>query len=167
MKLSSGDTEDISEKIQSEINRQLNLFGSVLNKQVIPELRENNIIFYYNSNLRDEHLPEIREIFLSQVLSFIQPIFLDGNSSKTFLPENNHLYFVVTLQGTDHGTLKQAIINIPSGKLKRFFVLSSLEGFEYVIFIDDIIRENLAYIFPGLEIMGVYSIKFNRFRTSS
>ncbi|MEJ7671158.1 MAG: hypothetical protein WKF59_00145 [Chitinophagaceae bacterium] len=27
---------------------------------------------------------------------------------------------------------------------------------------DDIIRENLASIFPGLEIIGVYSIKFNR-----
>lgn len=160
--LYSGDTEDISEKIQNEINRQLNLFGSILQDQIIPELKENNIIFYYNSSIRSEHLPEIREIFLSQVLSFIQPIFLDGNNSKSFMPENNHLYFVISLQGADQGTLKQAIINIPSGKLKRFFVLSPLEGFEYVIFIDDIIRENLVYLFPGLEIIGVYSIKFNR-----
>ncbi len=73
--LSQGDTEDVSEKVQTEINRQLKLFGSILNDQIIPELKQNNIIFYYNSSIRTEHLPEIRELFLSQVLSFIQPIF--------------------------------------------------------------------------------------------
>src|SRR5687768_297297 len=42
--LTPGNTEDISEKIQNEINRQLNLFGSILHDQIIPELKENNII---------------------------------------------------------------------------------------------------------------------------
>ncbi|MEP6594640.1 MAG: polyphosphate kinase 1, partial [Ginsengibacter sp.] len=160
--LSSGNIEDTRNIIQDEINRQLDLFGSILSEQIIPELRENNIIFYYNSNICKEHVPEIREIFLSQVLSFIQPIYLDGKSANTFMPENNQLYFVVTLTGDEQGILKQAIINIPSGKLKRFFVLTPKADFEYVIFIDDIIRENLLLLFPGLHITGVYSIKFNR-----
>src|SRR5205085_2870113 len=108
--------------------------------------------------IRPEHIPEIKEIFLSNVLAFIQPIFLEG-SSHSFMPENNQLYFVVTLKEPDQGTLRQAIINIPSGKLKRFFTLTALEGEEYVIFIDDIIRENLHYLFPQLEILNVFSIK--------
>ena len=153
---------DVRKKIQEEINSQLDIFGSILSEQIIPELKENNIIFYYNSSILEEHIPEVREIFLSQVLSFIQPIYLDGKSADTFMPENNQLYFVVTLNEVNHKTLKQAIINIPSGKLKRFFVLTPLNNFEYVIFIDDIIRENLVFIFPGLQITGVYSIKFNR-----
>ncbi len=154
--------EDIPEKIQVEINRQLNIFGATLIKEIIPGLEENGIIFYYNTPIRKEHLAEIKEIFLSSVLSFIQPIFLEGDKHRNLIPENNHLYFVITLKEKDQGTLKQAIINIPSGKLKRFFTLTPLDGFEYVIFIDDIIRENLVSIFPGLEIIGVYSIKFNR-----
>ena len=32
----------------------------------------------------------------------------------------------------------------------------------YVIFIDDIIRENMQIIFPGFEILGIYSFKINR-----
>src|SRR5262249_19576244 len=36
------------------------------------------------------------------------------------------------------------------------------DGYDYVIFIDDIIRENLHSLFPGSEIGGVYAIKFNR-----
>ena len=161
MKASIG-SEDIPEKIQTEINRQLDIFGAILLKEIIPELKNNGIVFYYNSEIRIEHLAEIKEIFLSHVLSFIQPIFLDGNSAQTFIPANSHLYFVVSLKESNEGLLKQAIINIPSNKLKRFFTLTPLNDVEYVIFIDDIIRENLALIFPGLEIIGVYSIKFNR-----
>ena len=31
------------------------------------------------------------------------------------MPENNQLYFVVTLKDINQGTLKQAIVNIPFG----------------------------------------------------
>lgn len=157
-----GSGEDIPEKIQNEINRQLEIYGGVLHNNILPELKENGINFYYNLPVREEHIAEIREIFLSNVLSFIQPIFLDGSGTNSFRPENNHLYFVVTLKEEGNAVLKQAIVNIPSNKTNRFFTLTSIDNEEYVIFIDDIIRENLTYIFPNLEIIGVYSIKFNR-----
>jgi polyphosphate kinase len=162
LQVNFGEIDDITERVQNEINRQLDTFGSILTGQIIPELRQNNISFYYKTPIRSEHIHEVREIFLSQVLSFIQPIFLDGENNKSFMPENNQLYFVVTLEENYQGILKQAIINIPSAKLQRFFVLTPLEESEYVIFIDDIIRENLVYLFPGLKIISVYSIKFNR-----
>ncbi len=162
MQVSFGSTEDMPEKIHNEINRQLDIFGSILNDEIIPGLKENGIIFYYKSAIRPEHIPEIRELFLSQVLSFIQPIFLDGKQHQNFLPENNQLYFAVTLKEHDQGILKQAIVNIPSSKLQRFFILTPYDNFEYVIFIDDIIRENMGLIFPGLGIISTFSIKFNR-----
>lgn len=162
IKANIGITVDIAERIQNEVNRQLELFGSILVQQIIPELKKNGIIFYYNSAIRPEHIPEIKEIFLSHVLAFIQPILLEANSSHAFSPENNQLYFLVTLQELHQGALKQAIVNIPSTKLKRFFSLTPSGGEEYVIFIDDIIRENLCYLFPKLKILSVYSIKFNR-----
>jgi polyphosphate kinase len=157
-----GTDENIAEKVQDEINRQLDFFGSVLHNEILPLLKENGIIFYYDTPIRMEHFPEIREIFLSDVLSFIQPIYLDGKAEKGFMPENNRLYFVVTLQENIDGILKQAIVNIPSEKTKRFFSLTPLDEFNYVIFLDDIVRENLIYLFPGLQILGAYSIKVNR-----
>jgi polyphosphate kinase len=157
-----GSDKNIAEKVQDEINNQLDFFGSILHDQIIPLLQQNGIIFYYDTSIRKEHLPEIRELFLSNILSFIQPIYLDGQSEKNFLPENNKLYFVITLQENNEGILKQAIVNIPSEKTKRFFTLTPLNGFNYVIFLDDIVRKNLYYIFPGLQIISVYSIKLNR-----
>lgn len=157
-----GNDNNIAEKVQDEINRQLHFFGSILSNQILPALKKNKIIFYYNDTIREEHLPEIREIFLSDILSFIQPIYLDKKKAKKFIPENNNLYFVVTLQENIEGRLRHAIVNIPSEKTKRFFSLTPLEENNYVIFLDDIVRENLVYIFPGLQIISVYSIKLNR-----
>ncbi len=154
--------DDIPEKIQAEINTHLNLFGATLTQQIIPALKENGIFFYYNDLIREEHVKEVRDLFLSKVLSFIQPLYLEGDYGKTFMPENNQLYLVVILKESAHSIFKHAIVNIPSSKLPRLFVLSPIDNVEYVIFIDDIIRENLNCLFPGFEIVGVYSVKFNR-----
>lgn len=154
--------EDPSTEIQNEINRQLDLYGKLLEQEIIPELKLNNIIFYYQSEIRPEHQAEIRELFLSQILSFVQPLFLDTGANQKFTPENSKLYLFVSMKDQEPGTLKHGIVNIPSDKLRRFYVLSPLEGNQYVIFIDDIIRANMPFLFPGSEIQGVYSIKFNR-----
>lgn len=53
-------------------------------------------------------------------------------------------------------------INIPSHKLNRFFVLTPVDGQNYVVFIDDIIKENMGLLFLGQTIESIYSIKFNR-----
>jgi polyphosphate kinase len=154
--------EDIGTEIQNEINRQLDLYGQILQEQIIPGLKENRIIFYYNSDVLDQHLPEIKELFLSQILSFVQPLYLDTDRNQKFVPENSKLYLFISMKDNEPGTLKHGIVNIPSDKLCRFYVLSPVDGYQYVIFIDDIIRLNLPFLFPGSEIQGVYSIKFNR-----
>lgn len=154
--------EDFTEKIQHFINTQLNEFGNILINDLIPALKEKGIYFYYNKPLLPQHVAEAKQIFLSRVLSFIQPVFLSAESAYDFLPENNHLYFIVTLTNSHKNMVRHVSINIPSHKLSRFFELSPIDGMNYVVFIDDIIRENIDIIFPGQTIESIYSIKFNR-----
>ncbi|MEO6489110.1 MAG: polyphosphate kinase 1 [Ferruginibacter sp.] len=154
--------EDLSDIVQNKLTDQLEEFGQILRDSIIPELEQNNIYFYYNRPILQQHQLEIKEIFLSQVLSFIQPIILDAESSRTFYPENNQLYLVITLKDKVHDTISHTIINIPSTKLKRFYVLSPVDDMQYVVFIDDIVRENINILFSGQKIESVYSIKFNR-----
>jgi polyphosphate kinase len=54
------------------------------------------------------------------------------------------------------------VLNIPSSQLPRFMELPVVEGDDYIIFLDDIIRENLKEIFAGYTIHGAYSIKITR-----
>jgi polyphosphate kinase len=159
-KISNELGEEILEKIQNEVARQFEEFGQILLTQILPSLKENGIYVYYGESIKPEHKDEIAEIFLSHVLSFIQPILLDGKNK--FHPENNQLYFTVSLKKPGDELIRHAIVNIPSDKLPRFFTLSSLDNYNYVIFIDDVIRENMAMIFPGFEILSIYSFKINR-----
>ncbi len=161
-KASMNNNDDLAEKIQAEINHHLNEFGRILTKEIIPLLDQNGIVFYYNADIKETHKKEIKEIFCCKVLAFLQPVFLNGNDGHHFLPENNQLYFAVTMQESDGTTLKQAVVNIPSNKLQRFFTLSPIDGKEHVIFVDDIIRENMNFLFPNIEIVSVHSFKFNR-----
>jgi polyphosphate kinase len=153
-------TYEVLEKIQAEIARQLEEFGTILLKNILPGLKEIGINLYYNEPIRQEHKEEVSEIFLSQSLSFIQPLLLDGK--RKFNPENNQLYFAIALKKPTEELIRHAIVNIPSDKLPRFLTLSAIGDTQYVIFIDDVIRENIQTIFPGFEILSVYSFKINR-----
>ncbi|HEV8508584.1 MAG TPA: polyphosphate kinase 1 [Chitinophagaceae bacterium] len=150
---------ELIEAIHNEITRQLLEFGHVLD-DVLPELKKNGIHLYYSEPIKEIHSQEMTDIFLSQVLSFIQPLLLDGKSK--FNPANNQLYFAISLKKNEEELIRHAVVNIPSDKLPRFFILSPDEGMNHVVFIDDIIRENMQVIFPGFEILGIYSFKINR-----
>src|SRR6476469_2657816 len=104
--------ENILEKVQTEINKHFELYRTILIDDILPKLKEEGIFLYYDSPVKSEHIPEIKELFLSQVLSFIQPLFLDADNSHKFIPENNQIYLVVSLKSGDHATIRNAIINI-------------------------------------------------------
>lgn len=161
-KIISEVNEDIGERIQEEIYRQQRVFGEIFTQQLLPALKEREIILYYNEPLLDQHRTEVREIFLSTVLAFVQPVIVETNTAQPFLPENNQLYFIITLKKAGELQLHHALVKIPTNNLPRFFSLSPVNGKEYIIFIDDVIRENTDCIFPGFEINGAYSFKINR-----
>jgi polyphosphate kinase len=149
-------------RIQEMINKHLDIFGSILNKEILPELKSNGIYLYYNDKILKQHQEEIREIFYTEVLSFIQPIRLGSATAYNFIPENNKPYLIVSSRNKQEEVLRHDVVNIPVSKLKRFYALAPVDGTNYVIFIDDIIRLNIDRLFPGVVVEGVYSIKLNR-----
>ena len=159
MQITTESPGELIEAIHHEISRQLLEFGTVLD-DVLPELKKNGIHVYYGEPIKEIHQQEISDIFLSKVLSFIQPLLLDGKNK--FNPANNQLYFAISLKKNEEDLIRHAVVNIPSDKLPRFFILSPDDGMNHVVLIDDIIRENMQVIFPGFEILGIYSFKINR-----
>ncbi|HEX8607341.1 MAG TPA: polyphosphate kinase 1, partial [Pedobacter sp.] len=53
------------------------------------------------------------------------------------------------------------LINIPSDSLPRLYE-TRLNGLKYVVFLEDILKDNLSYLFPEQKIMGVYNLKITR-----
>jgi polyphosphate kinase len=152
----------LPETVQQIITAQLEEFGNIIHAHLLPELEANGIILYYNRPLPEKYFSEIRELFFSRVLAFIQPVFIEKSFQKDFFPQNNKIYFFVLLKKEGRDSLSHAVINIPANQLPRFFKLGTGDEQQHIVFLDDIIRENLNCIFTGFVIHACYSFKITR-----
>lgn len=139
--------------VQDTIKAQLQEFGQILTGQLLPALRAEGVRLYYGEEIGEAHKKAVRDYFYNTVLGFLQPVVIELNTPVEMFLENNALYFVVCLSDGKHG-----IVNIPSANLPRFLRLPDKQ----IIFLDDVIREHIAFLFPHKKITGCYSIKLTR-----
>jgi len=144
--------------VRNTINAQQNRFGEVLRKQLIPALGEFGIRFIYGTPLPEEIQSEVTEVFFNRILGYLQPVPLKESGDR-FFPENNKLYFLVVLNNGNRQ--RQVVINIPSKELDRFYLFRSSAG-NCIVFLDDIIRHHLSFLFPEETSMGCFSVKVTR-----
>ena len=154
--------KNLAERVQSIISEQLDEFGNIIHSQVLPRLAENGAVLYYNKPIDDVYAPQVRELFFSRVLAFIQPVFIEASFQKDFFLANNKIYFFVLLKKEGQDSLSHAIVNVPADKLPRFFTLDTNDDQQHIVFLDDIIRDNLTCIFTGFDIHNCYSFKITR-----
>lgn len=148
---------------KARIKKQQELFGKILNGQIIPMLETKGMHLMYNKPIPDFAFSQLRVYYHEHLSSFIHSTMIEKGSS--FFPLNNELYFLITTKGE---RAARYICNIPSGELKRFKVIEH-QGQRYIFFIDDIIRafflESNATTYgdqPQEQIEGFYSFKVTR-----
>ncbi len=150
-------------EVKRTVQQQQEQFGKILTKQILPALKQEHICLYYGDPIHEQHKEIIREYFLSKVLSFLQPVLLRKENQPEVFLENNALYFIVDIEPGDHpGKRSYALLNIPSFYLPRFMELPVIGEDHHILFLDDVIRDNLQEIFPGFIIHGAYSVKLTR-----
>jgi len=153
--------KELLDKILAQVNLQQNRFGTIWKGSIVPELAANNIVYYENQELLEEHLEEIQYYFKSIILSYIQVIYISVNQPKTYFLNNRSLYFLVKLKDTS-GNYNYAYLNIPSDKLDRYKQLQSQGDTHYIISIDTIIKNCLSLIFQTGKVVSCNAIKLNR-----
>jgi polyphosphate kinase len=155
--------KDLVLQVQTMVQTHLEEFGRILTKQILPALKQNHIHLYYGDSILAEHQETIREYFLSRVLSFLQPVILRNENRADVFLENNALYFIAEIEAADKPAVySYAVLNIPSEHLPRFLELPQIGEEHYILFLDDVIRENLQEVFPGFIIHAAWSIKLTR-----
>jgi polyphosphate kinase len=132
-------------------------FGRILVNELLPELNHHNIQLVYNQPIPDTEKAIVTEYFYSQVLAFLQPVYL---SKKKFYATNNSIYFLVVL---NNGTNKEklVVLNIPSDQLPRFFSIN-INGRQVIVFLEDVIRDNLHGLFKDEKVVDCYTFKITR-----
>lgn len=151
--------KNVLQQIIDIINHQQERFGEILSTEILPLLKEKNIHLLYNEPIPDAIKEELTDFFYTQVMAFLQPVFLSQSDNK-FFPENNKLYLLTVIEDEKYGE-EQVIINIPSDSLSRFYT-ARWNNEQFVVFLDDIIKNNLKAIFKQETVKGCYSFKITR-----
>jgi polyphosphate kinase len=153
----------VVKEIQHIVNKQQQEFSAILEKQIIPELRKHNIFLVRRLELDETQREFVENYFKDHMLPYVQPVLLVKNKIRPFLI-NRALYLAVQLRSKGEATAPEeyAIVNIPSDHLPRFVRLPSPPGRHDVIFLDDIGRHSLTWMFPGYDILDTFSLKLTR-----
>lgn len=156
------DPAELLRQIAAITLAQQETVGQIFSTQILPELAANGITLYQGQPLSETHLTDVRHYFRTQVLAYLQPVYF--HTAKALFLANRQLYFAVRLrdQAAPQAGYTYAYVNIPSDALPRYRLLSPLDGQQFIIPLDEIIRVNAALIFPGYDVVSCYSIKLNR-----
>ncbi|MEM1405696.1 MAG: polyphosphate kinase 1 [Bacteroidota bacterium] len=130
----------------------------VLNEDIIAELKSENIFILNQTDAcSNQYKNELDSYFRSHILTYLKPKVLSNNYENDDYTFENIPYFFLRLHkgGSDYF----GIVNIPSSKLPRFYALKCPNRYCY-LFIDDIIRQNLGFVFNDYKIMEAISFKF-------
>ncbi|ETZ21609.1 polyphosphate kinase 1 [Pedobacter sp. V48] len=147
------------ELAKTEINRQQRKFGAIVADQILPQLTSHDIHWIYNKPIPSQIADQIVNLFFNEVLAYIYTICIDRDLTD-FFAENNKLYQLIVLKDA-LGAERLELINVPSESLQRLYALEN-DGHKYVVFLEDIIKHNLSYLFPNDTIAGVYNLKITR-----
>ncbi|WP_298524108.1 RNA degradosome polyphosphate kinase [uncultured Porphyromonas sp.] len=130
-------------------------------------LTEAHIHIINEQQLTTDQEDEVLSFFMDKINGITNPIFIN---SPTFRPEQHlkeALYLVVVLwheQGEAEEAHDVALLEVPTKELGRFLRLQDKDGESYLMFLDDVLRYCLPYIFIGREYAHyeAYTFKFTK-----
>ena len=168
------DNESLSDKSRKTIKRTLKTINR-LNEEysieytkairtVFAQLEEHHIRLLKETDLGDEQKEFLRRLYYDRLNGATNPIWLSAIDDLNTL-EDNRIYLVVkkTHTGGDR-KVKYAVIKVPDRAFGRFIRLPESDGFDNIMYLDDVIRFCLPLIFIGTKpsTYEAYSFKFTK-----
>lgn len=164
--LSSKENNEIIKKTLKEINQMNKDFSkeyAATNDRIFKELREYKIRLLNEENINEEQKSFLKKFFYENINGAINPVWID--EIKDISPmEDNQIYFIVEKHENISKKNKYAIIKIPNKSCGRWVHVPKSEGFDNIMFLDDVVRFCLPYLFIGTPKSDykAYSFKFTK-----
>lgn len=144
------------------VNVQMEDRIRIYEQKLIPALKKNHIIFCQSMNeVKDFHTEYITNFFREEIFPYIQPVLVSKGKIKSFL-RDNRLYLSTRVRNRESGEFEYFMMKLPYSKVPRFIELPKYMDNYYIIFMEDIIKANIALMFPGYEVDSSYCCKISR-----
>ncbi|GAB3045699.1 polyphosphate kinase 1 [Acinetobacter apis] len=152
--------EAISKTAHEAVERQYR----ILNDEILPKLREEDICFLRRGELTPAQSQWVKKYFQEQVAPVLTPISLDPAHPFPRLV-NKSLNFVVTLDGKDAfgRQINFAVVPAPRSLPRVVRLPDELtDGKEHHVMLSAIIHEHVSDLFPGMTATGSYQFRVTR-----
>lgn len=157
------DPSELLKEIYRTVNRQQEEFSAIYEQQIVQELKRHHIHILRRLELNDEQRTWVETYFNDNLLPYVMPVLLVKKRILPFLA-NGNIYLSIHLRDRKRPLSDSAfaIVRIPSDLFPRFVALPSENNRHDLILLDDIVRHNVSFLFPGYKIEDTYSIKLTR-----
>ena len=136
-------------EVLSEISNKviaLQAKAQEVNDQLLKELEKNDIAFVDEHSLTAGQEDFVRKTFIDKISPAVFTLIIDDEEGVPELKDKS-IYLAIRLIVEDEDEpLLKALIEVPSELLGRFWELPKY-GKQYVMYLEDVIRYNLEYIF--------------------
>ncbi|AEA43470.1 polyphosphate kinase 1 [Fluviicola taffensis] len=155
-----GTAEELYEEIRNVVIKQQRKFEHAY-ASILHKLKLKGIKHFNENTVTELQKKELKNYFFSSVIHDIVPVLLDKKMPFPRL-RDKAIYLAVRMEWDSKRKARYALIEIPN-LVSRFYILES-EKEKGVILIDDIIRLNLADIFPifSFDTIEAFTFKFTR-----
>lgn len=132
-------------------------------RQVFSELELHKVRMVNETQLNDEQKKWLENFYYDKLNGSTNPIWLSEIKDLSTL-EDNRIYLIVEKTIIKDARSKYAIIKVPDKTFGRFIKIPASDGYDNIMYLDDVIRFCLPFIFIGLRpsYFRAYSFKFTK-----
>lgn len=116
------------------------------------------------SHLDDEQREFVRRYYYQHLDGYIAPVWFAAVKDLNSEPDDC-IYLAIKMRKTsDPSHPEYALLQLPVGLLGRFVLLPRKDNADYIMYLDDVVRESLPLIFAGLNYnyFEAYAFKFTK-----
>ena len=160
------DTEQQIKKSLKTINKLNESYSKEYTEavdRVFEELETHKIRLVTEACLNDEQKDFLSQFFYDKLNGSVNPIWLSEIEDLTIL-EDNRIYLIVEKCEKKDNKKKYAIVKVPDRIYGRWVKIPSSDGFDNIMYLDDVIRYCLPLVFLGFKesTYRAYSFKFTK-----
>ena len=160
------DTEQQIKKSLKTINKLNESYSKEYTEavdRVFEELETHKIRLVTETCLNDEQKDFLSQFFYDKLNGSVNPIWLSEIEDLTVL-EDNRIYLIVEKCERKDNKKKYAIVKVPDRIYGRWVKIPSSDGFDNIMYLDDVIRYCLPLVFLGFKesTYRAYSFKFTK-----
>ncbi len=155
-------------KIEKEVKKMLSTIDNLWNKTILPELKQNNITISRISDLAENEQKALSEYFQKEIFPVLTPLAFDPGRPFPYI-SNLSLSFAILIakSGGEKHFARVKIPNIIPRLIRVDKILTSSKGKKNkpsakFIWVEDLIKQNLFHLFPGLEIIDAHLFRITR-----